>query len=116
MAKAQRNEDVLDNTIVIELLQQTNLANSRAGHTFVLCLQPDLLECYDLVARHIAGFVYNTVCSYVINATVNGFCWVLRGAANSPSPMRKRTYNGLSDSQLDLAAGLTHQLSQFLRS
>lgn len=53
--------DEHDDMIMLQLLQQTNLANGSTGNTFVFCFESDLLQSYDLIGADIASLVHDTI-------------------------------------------------------
>jgi hypothetical protein len=55
--------DVPDNVLVVQLLQQADLANGSGGHALVFGLEPNLLQRDDLIRADIAGLVDDTVCA-----------------------------------------------------
>ena len=50
-----------DDIVILELLEERDLADGRARHALVLRLEPDLLERDDLVRRDIFRFVHDAV-------------------------------------------------------
>ena len=53
-----------DDVLALELLEQADLADGRAGHALILSFQPDLLERDDLVGARVASLVHDTVRAY----------------------------------------------------
>lgn len=49
------------NVLVLQLLQETDFPDSRAGDAFILSLQTDLLERDDLVGGEVFGLVDHAV-------------------------------------------------------
>lgn len=47
--------------VVLELLEERDLADGSARHALVLCFESDLLERDDLVRRDVFRFVHDTV-------------------------------------------------------
>ena len=50
-----------DDIVVLELLEERDLADGGARHALVLRLEPDLLERDDLVRVDVLGFVHDAV-------------------------------------------------------
>lgn len=55
--------DSLDDIVIIQLLQETDLSNGRAGHALILCLETNLLQRDDLVVVDVASLVHHSVCT-----------------------------------------------------
>lgn len=51
----------LDNVVILELLEETDLADSGGRDALVFSLEPDLLERNNLVGRHVPGLVDHAV-------------------------------------------------------
>ena len=57
-----RSTDSLDDVIILQFLEQTDLSNSGARHALVFCFEPDLLQSDDLIVAGVACFVDDPVC------------------------------------------------------
>lgn len=79
-----------DDVIVLELLQQRNLTNSRRRHPLLLLLQPDALQRHDVVRGSVARFVHHAVRAlsdfFQLFKVVHG-----RGNPSGRSRRRRRT-------------------------
>lgn len=62
-ARHVSSRDVLDDVIVLQFLEKTNLADSCAGNSFVFGFEPDLLESDHLAGSSISRFVNDAICS-----------------------------------------------------
>lgn len=58
---ARRNAP--NDVIILQLLEQTDLPDGRAWHTFVLSFEPNLLQGHNLAGVVVLGLVYDTICS-----------------------------------------------------
>lgn len=61
MTSLLEEENAPHNVIVLEFLQQTDLADGGAGDTLVFCLEANLLEGHNLICCHIPGLVDNAI-------------------------------------------------------
>ena len=60
-SNSRGDEDVPDDIVVLEFLEERDLANGGARHALVLRLEPDLLQRDDLVRADVARLVHDAV-------------------------------------------------------
>ena len=84
-----------DDIVILELLEERDLADGRARHALVLRLEPDLLERDDLVRRDVFRFVHDAVracpceCEECAVCVV-GMCVCIQNGAMRPPAARER--------------------------
>ena len=61
MRLSGRVDDLPDDVVVLEFLQQADLANGGARDTLILCFEPYFLECNDLVSGHVPRLVDDAI-------------------------------------------------------
>ena len=52
--------------VIFELLEQRDLADSGTRYSLVLRLEPDLLECDDLVRANVTRFIHDSIGAYCV--------------------------------------------------
>jgi hypothetical protein len=52
--------------VIFELLEQRDLADSGTRYTLILRLEPDLLECDDLVRANVTRFIHDSIGAYCV--------------------------------------------------